>query len=78
MSRIAMCSDSTKSRVGYLEYRGLPGNYMDDISLMGFVVSHYEEAVRLLVAKGCQLKKVGGGGIFLLIHPQSFTLFKRP
>ncbi len=66
MSRIALCSDNVKSRAGYLQHRGVPDNYMGDFSLMGFVVSHYEDAVRVLVAKGCQLVKVEGAADILV------------
>jgi hypothetical protein len=46
-----------KSREIYLSNRTLPVNYMEDFSLMGFVVDSYKEACALLLAAGYRLSQ---------------------
>ncbi|BHH85934.1 hypothetical protein [Desulforhopalus sp. 52FAK] len=69
MSRIPLCSDDVRSRALYLQNKVLPHNYMGDFSLMGFVVSQYEDALMLLAAKGCQLIEVEGGMDIVIDSP---------
>lgn len=46
-----------KSREMYLDSRPLPVKYMEDFSLMGFVVDRYTEACALLLAAGYHLSQ---------------------
>ena len=73
MGRIPICSDDVRSRALYLQDRVLPDNYMGDFSLMGFVVSQYEEAIFILAANGCKLVEVEGGTDIVIDSPSQLS-----
>lgn len=66
MGKIALLPCDVNSRAKYLANRTLPTNYMEDFTLMGFVVDRYTEALTLLTQHSYQLEKQrGGADIFI-------------
>jgi hypothetical protein len=61
MGKIALLPCNVNSRAKYLAGRTLPPNYMEDFTLMGFVVDRYTEALTLLTRHSYQLEKQKGG-----------------
>lgn len=61
MGTIALLPCDIKSRANYLGNRVLPINYMNDFSLMGFVVDRYQDACTLLASAGYRLDRQDGG-----------------
>lgn len=70
MSTIAVCSEDMGSRAVYLQGKKLPVNYMEDFSLMGFVVDRYPEALSLLRSQGFILKETEGGADIHVDSPE--------
>ena len=58
-----------KSRAIYLNSRTLPVDYMEDFSLMGFVVDNYKEACALLLAAGYPLSQHQYGSDLVVERP---------
>lgn len=69
MGKIAICAADANERAVYLQNRDLPVYYMEDFSLMGFVVSNYDEATLLLTEQGYRLEKVEGGADVVIDSP---------
>jgi hypothetical protein len=67
MGTIALLPCDVNSKAKYLASRTLPPNYMEDFSLMGFVVDRYNEALNLLILHSYQLEKQKGG-VDIYIH----------
>lgn len=61
MNKIPILPCDTTSRGAYLENTELPTKYMEDFSLMGFVVDRYQHAVSVLTSAGFRLEKRTGG-----------------
>ncbi len=69
MSIIAVCSEDMGSRARYLQTKDIPVNYMEDFSLMGFVVDRYPEALSLLRSLGFTLSETEGGADVVVNSP---------
>lgn len=50
MTRIALVSQNPMDRGVYLDQAELPRNYMEDYSLMGFIVDHYQDALDIIAS----------------------------
>ncbi len=73
MSKIVLCSDSVESRARYLGTRDLPEKYMEDFTLMGFVVDNYSAAVDLVKGAGYSIDDYGGTSEVEIPGPGSLT-----
>ena len=59
MPKIALLADDCRSRAIYLDNSQLPVSYMEDFTLLGFIVQQYETACTLLRNAGYIILKVG-------------------
>lgn len=67
MGKIAVLPKKHHCRAHYLEEKKLPATYMEDFTLMGFLVEEFDKAVSLLKQAGyyVEYKKCGSE---ILIH----------
>ena len=70
MNRVVLCASDIMSRARYLDGQQLPVNYMEDYSLLGFVVDHYADAIRLLLSEGYQVEAAGEGAVITVNSPK--------
>lgn len=73
MSKIAICPNCAKSRARYLEGVTIPEKYMEDFTLMGFVVENYREAVSLVKSVGFMVAECDGGTEIDVTGPEQLT-----
>lgn len=66
MFKLALLPNDSVSRGLYLCGRTLPVKYMEDFSLMGFVVDRYHDAVEVLTTSGFSVEELEGGADLLL------------
>lgn len=71
MTKIALLPPDICSRGTYLDSRRLPTNYMEDFTLLGFVVDRYQPALEILRSAGFVLEEQSGGAD---ISVDSFSL----
>lgn len=76
MGKIALLPCDINSRGIYLENRVLPVNYMEDFTLMGFIVDCYQEALTLLTNNSYQLVEQKGGADIYIDTPQDLQKIK--
>lgn len=57
MPQIALLPCNIMNRGAYLESRELPTKYMEDYSLMGFVVDRYQQALHVLSSAGYKIEE---------------------
>ncbi len=60
MPKIPLLSTALSHKETYITSMGLPKNYMEDFSLMAFVVDHFEKARSVIVADGYMVKNIHG------------------
>ena len=66
MGKIALLPCDINSRGESLDNMVLPSKYMEDYSLMGFIVDRYQEALTLLTNNSYQLvEQKGGADIYI-------------
>ena len=70
MGSVPLLPDDLRLRESYLGTRILPRNYMDDFSLMGFVVNNYEKACGLLETAGYKLEQRQFGSEIIISSPK--------
>ena len=67
---IALLPEGTSSRERYLSNLTLPLNYMEDFSLMVFIVDRYPEAYDVLTSKGYSLQRSQSGIELTIARPE--------
>ena len=70
MNKVVLCASDIRSRARYLGDQQLPVNYMEDYSLMGFVVDHYSDAISLLLSEGYQVESADEGALITVNSPK--------
>lgn len=71
MGKIALLPDDQKRKEIYLSSQKLPEKYMEDFTLLGFVVDQLDRSVSLLESAGYHVEKEKGGAeIRLEAHSQ--------
>ena len=55
MPKVAIVSDDCRNRALYFNDKQLPVNYMEDFTVMGFIVNHHDKACTLLREAGYTL-----------------------
>ena len=80
MAKIALLSCDTDSKAKYLETIQLPATYMEDFTLLGFVVDRYQDALSLLTDYRYRFDELNGGADIFIDAPQDLlkisSLFK--
>ena len=66
MPQIAILRDDCRSRAIYLDNSQLPVSYMEDFTLLGFIVQHYEAACTLHRNAGYTVIDRASGGDILI------------
>ena len=61
MVTVTVIAEEPASRAHYLSSQTLPLRYMEDFTLMGFVVDRFAQAKALLVSHGFYIKEQGQG-----------------
>lgn len=77
MGKIALLPCDIQSKGKYLEKRKLPDNYMEDFSLMGFVVDRYQEALSILTNYSYQLDVHKAGTEIHINTPQDLQKIEK-
>ena len=70
MTRIALVSQNPMDRGAYLDQAGLLSNYMEDYSLMGFIVDHYQDALDIIRSRGIEVYEQQSGAAIGITAPQ--------
>lgn len=73
MSKIALCPNCAESRARYLGGVTIPEKYMEDFTLMGFVVDNYSDAVNLVKSAGFAVDECDGGTEIDVTGPDHLT-----
>ena len=76
MGKIAILPCDINSRGKYLDNRALPSNYVEDFTLMGFIVDRYQEALTILTNDSYQLVEQQGGADIYIDSPQDLQQIK--
>lgn len=76
MAKIAILPDDMNSRCKYLDNTMLPSNYMEDFTLLGFIVDRYPEALTILANDSYQLVEHKGGADIYIDTPQDLQKIK--
>jgi len=74
---IALLPEGARNRERYLSNRILPLNYMDDFSIMGFIVDRYPEACVVLSSKGFSMQKSQSGIDLTITRPEQIREIDR-
>ncbi len=69
MGKIVILPDDCKSKASYLVDIALPTFYMSDFTVMGLLVSRYQDALDLIVSKGFTLERKNGGSDVVVGNP---------
>ena len=67
---IPLLPEGASNRERYLSNRTLPLNYMEDFSIMGFIVDRYPEAYDVLTSKGYGVHKSQSGIELTITRPE--------
>ena len=73
MAKLIIVPDNVRSRAQYLSGSELPLNYMEDFSIMGFIVDRLTEAQNLLAAHGFSVQEQQGGINIQIENPEQLT-----
>jgi len=78
MTNIALLPSDIYSRGIYLDSVDIPTNYMEDFTIMGFIVdqSNYRRALTLLTSAGYLLAEIEGGTDISISTPLHLTEIK--
>jgi len=69
MTHIPILPADTRQRETFIDSRILPANYMEDFSLMGFIVDNYSRACSLLLSEGYHLNQCQVGSELFIQKP---------
>ncbi len=70
MPKVAIVADDCKLRAQYLDSQQIPVNYMEDFTVLGFIVSEHEKACALLRQEGYTVNN-GTAGAEVIINDAS-------
>ena len=73
MARVTLVPEGSRAREQYLQEKQLPVRYMEDFSVMGLMVSDYEEAVKLIAARGIRADTVAGCTEIFIEQPSAIS-----
>ena len=73
MAKLIIVPEDVRSRAQYLNGSELPLNYMEDFSLMGFIVNRLAEARNLLAANGFSVQEQQVGITIQIESPLQLT-----
>ena len=76
MTSVVLLPDDLQRRGAYLGTTRLPSKYMEDFSLMGFVVDNYEQACALLKSADYDLEKGDFGAEIIIASPRQLLDIK--
>ena len=63
MAKIALISEGIDEQSEFVNNLGIPVNYMEDFSVLGIVVDHYQESVAELKKSGFTIENLEPGSI---------------
>lgn len=66
MTKIAIIPDNCASRAKYMESGEIPTFYMEDFSILGFIVNNFDGACSLLRSSGFTIEDKEVGGTILI------------
>ena len=77
MANLIIVPEDVRSRAQYLTSSELPLHYMEDFSIMGFIVESLAEAQNLLAAHGYSIQEQQFGLNLQIENPQQLTEISR-
>lgn len=67
MGKIALLPEGLETKSEYLDYLGIPDNYMEDYSVLAVVVDRYQKSLKVLHNSGFTVQRLGAGSIISFV-----------